>query len=697
MHARRSPEGLVENGGAHLTHSNHSRPRDRWRPPLLGFAVLAVMAALVVALLDLGAAPAQALYRLSLALLAATLAVLAAHGRAAARTRSEALVLGVGMLLLAASALLPTALATGYVHLFAGWAALFVAFRAARASRRLASLLLVALGAAAAGEAVWAVAQGMGAIPTLTGTGEAGGTLYNPNHLAGLVNMGLGLTLGGFFLALADSSRRRPASERIALAWILVLGCAGMTTAVFLTRSRGGLLATGVMLAFGAFLLLGGGRGTHHARERARVALPAVALLALGVAGGAYALGLDRLAPFARLDDSVARLRFYRDSARLVLDHPLAGVGPGMYRWRFRPYQTETAHSLYQHAHNDYLETAAEWGVPLAVAAWALVGSLLVRSVRTFRESGDPWRRGVALGCGAAILSILVHSLIDFDLQTPANLVVFAAIAGVAWAVVRTRSEERGEEPAPRALAPAAARTGLVALFVVCAVLAGWRFYRRLQAEQVLAVAASWRSLETAARLDPSSAEAHFRLGIAHRDGLARQDPRAARRELEQAVALQPFDWRYHVELAWVHELQGRPREAERELIEAVRLNPHAAEYRWRLGNFYLRQNDLARAAPELIAAGAADGRLAAGGFRLALKGAGGYAELSRRWPAAPTSRLGLLRLACAAGVRGSSPDLVAFVDREWSILQASAPSIAEDEGSLVREWLAQRRETTSP
>jgi hypothetical protein len=61
----------------------------------------------------------------------------------------------------------------------------------------------------------------------------------------------------------------------------------------------------------------------------------------------------------------------------------------------------------YREAHNDYLQVLAETGLPgLAIAAWAGVAAL--RAARR-----DPWLM-------MAIAGVLMHSVVDFDLQIPA-------------------------------------------------------------------------------------------------------------------------------------------------------------------------------------------------------------------------------------------------------------------------------------
>ena len=111
-----------------------------------------------------------------------------------------------------------------------------------------------------------------------------------------------------------------------------------------------------------------------------------------------------------------------------------------MYRWRFRPYQTEQLDLRFDQAHNDYLQAAAEYGLPLALLFWAFVVWRFFRALFHFFDSRNPRTQGLALGAAAAIFTILVHSLVDFNLQIPANLATFALVLGLAWGLESLRS-----------------------------------------------------------------------------------------------------------------------------------------------------------------------------------------------------------------------------------------------------------------
>src|SRR4030095_10720061 len=163
-------------------------------------------------------------------------------------------------------------------------------------------------------------------------------------------------------------------------------------------------------------------------------------------------IGLDSITVrYAELvaEDAIVRdgrLVVFQDTVRMIMRNPY-GLGTGQYQDRFREYQTYRLEQLFDHAHNDYLETMAEWGVPIAVAFWIVIGSTLVFAIRAFLGPAPPQTRGVLLACIGAIVSILLHSLTDFNLQIPSNVMLFFSFVGIAIAYSfptfrRLRSED---------------------------------------------------------------------------------------------------------------------------------------------------------------------------------------------------------------------------------------------------------------
>ena len=103
-----------------------------------------------------------------------------------------------------------------------------------------------------------------------------------------------------------------------------------------------------------------------------------------------------------------------------------------------------------EQAHNDYLDLAANGGVvAVGLAGWFV--ALLIWRARSSLRSGDPYRRAACLGAIAGLLSVAVHSLVDFGLQVTGIGVVFVALVVISVADSRVESmpvNERGERQA---------------------------------------------------------------------------------------------------------------------------------------------------------------------------------------------------------------------------------------------------------
>ncbi len=558
-----------------------------WRRAALP-ALVAVLvgAALVWSLLRFGATPLPALYAFFLALAAAGLVAFLGLRLEVLDGRWWVPLVLLGALLFVQAAFRPTLAAQGYVHLAAGWLALAIGLWLGASSRAAAKLLLLFLILVGVCEAGFALLELRGTVAALARNPEiqshlAIGTLINPNHFAGLVNMCLALALGA--AAAPFVAKRRGWRWLRALAALPILGAAGlMAYAVHRAESHGGTVAGIAAITWIVLLAALRRRGALASGALSKRTFAAAALIGLAMATAA-GVGVAKSGVLSLQH----RGEVYRDTLTMIAERPIAGVGPGMYEWRFRPFQTVNLKGRYHHAHNDYLQSAAEWGIPLAIAFWAFLGWRSVRAARTWLVADDPWTAAFALGSSGAIAAILVHSLVDFNLQIPTNLVIFAAVVGASW----------GLEIEPRTATARRAGTALRvltrAVVPVLLLLAAGSTGLRLAALETVRQEPGVEGLRSALRLDSRNPELHFRLGLLSRDDVASQDLAAAREHLERSVALNPYSWRYHRELAQLYELVGLQEEAVAAYGEALALNPRSANYQWRAANARLRVGDL--------------------------------------------------------------------------------------------------------
>ncbi|WP_448212776.1 O-antigen ligase family protein [Colwellia sp. MEBiC06753] len=117
----------------------------------------------------------------------------------------------------------------------------------------------------------------------------------------------------------------------------------------------------------------------------------------------------------------------------LIKDFPITGTGSGSFYTVFPQVQGEDVTSFYDHAHNDYLEFAIELGLPITLMLGALVLLSLWQSAFAMYTRHHSLMKGTAFGTMVAIIGMLIHITVDFNLQAPANAMYFILILTMAW------------------------------------------------------------------------------------------------------------------------------------------------------------------------------------------------------------------------------------------------------------------------
>jgi O-antigen ligase len=135
-------------------------------------------------------------------------------------------------------------------------------------------------------------------------------------------------------------------------------------------------------------------------------------------------------------EESVAqRLEVPRMALQLVADRPWFGHGGSTFYTVFPRFKTAASPLLWDHAHNDYVEVASDTGL-VGLALWVGLGlATAVRSARLLRDSQPRLNRGVGAAALMALCSIGLHSMVDFNLQIPANALTLVVILALTWTV----------------------------------------------------------------------------------------------------------------------------------------------------------------------------------------------------------------------------------------------------------------------
>jgi O-antigen ligase len=136
----------------------------------------------------------------------------------------------------------------------------------------------------------------------------------------------------------------------------------------------------------------------------------------------------------------------WRDSIRVFEAHPLTGVGMGAFETAFPTYSKSDGSLLVSQSHNDYLQVLTDCGIAGGILAMWFVGAS-GSAVRRGLGSNDPFRRSLALGSGAAIFGMLVHSLFDFNLQVPSTALLFLLMCAIAYSASKRADGNRRGAP----------------------------------------------------------------------------------------------------------------------------------------------------------------------------------------------------------------------------------------------------------
>ena len=268
--------------------------------------------------------------------------------------------------------------------------------------------LMVGLFAWFAGSALIAYAHGQISLQERIGRAEGINSMAGgPNELAGLI-----LALLPFLIALLRSTHS-------ILIRLLLLACGSLgLAALVLTGARTGMLA---LIIVGAYYVL---------RSRLKIVwfLACVALACIIWIGMPQAyrdryLTVKQYASGGKLDASnELRLRVWKAGWRMLLDHPILGVGAGQFPTAYGTSYVGVAHVAWMNPHNLFLQVACELGV-VGLIVFIYFVIQIVKQIRHLprRESSPLVELNfqVATACAAMLIALMTISVVSHTLYRP--------------------------------------------------------------------------------------------------------------------------------------------------------------------------------------------------------------------------------------------------------------------------------------
>ena len=313
-------------------------------------------------------------------------------------------------------------------------AAFFLVARHGRSQDRILALAVTVVLVGAA-EAIFGLIQVGGSL-----SGPASGTFVNRNHFAALLAMAFCLGVG-LLLSRWRAGAPAPVSHLHFDRWVrtipLILACLTILAGIIFSFSRMGLTAPILML-----VLFGGVWLSGPVSNRIRLVGIGVGLVVVLLMTGAWP-ALEVVADRFRTVEETSRVVAWEGTYALFQSSPAFGIGLGGVLDNLPRFLTMVISEPLDHSHNELLEVLAEGGVIYAT----LIGSGLIvyfaRVVPACFRQHDPVARGLGAGCLAATGAVLLHSLVEFPLRMPANVLYLSVIMGMGWAIILTPSPSR--------------------------------------------------------------------------------------------------------------------------------------------------------------------------------------------------------------------------------------------------------------
>ena len=269
--------------------------------------------------------------------------------------------------------------------------------------------------------------------------GSATGTFINRNYFAGYLLMVIPLSMGFLF----SHEAARPGSYRGWRHWLSSLdgktlligfGVIVMILGLLFSASRMGILS--LLLSFSLISLF-----FRSSRKEATFSRGSILILGLAILWAGW-LGLDAVINrfFTASEDFKLRWAFWVNTFQIYKDFPIFGSGLGTFVQIFPMYRSFHITGLATHAENDFLQLFSEVGTLgtglLALLFFFLLWKVL-SGIRALKE-GEPVRY-IAIGGLVGILALMFHSLVERNIQVPANAFLYTFIFAFVLRMAQTQ------------------------------------------------------------------------------------------------------------------------------------------------------------------------------------------------------------------------------------------------------------------
>ncbi len=258
----------------------------------------------------------------------------------------------------------------------------------------------------------------------LTYGGSPFGPFVNKNNFAGYITMIIPLSLAMLFV-------KKVAGMKFLLGFAAVV----MSTALFMSLSRGGVVAFFGALCFMGLLLM---LSRREYSDRKRVVL-VIGFFLVALPLYLVLVGMDpvveRLSTLVEKGTYVRELRWpvWAATVGMIKDFPIFGAGLDSFESVFPAYRPVEAYGLHWlDAHNDYLQFVAETGLAGAIIALMFFVRFFRTCLAFLRDSVSSHGKFLLIGLVSSVVGFLLSIIFTFSTHIPAVALMFAVILAMA-------------------------------------------------------------------------------------------------------------------------------------------------------------------------------------------------------------------------------------------------------------------------
>jgi len=430
-----------------------------------------------------------------------------------------------------------------------------------------------------------------------TFAGRAAGTFGNPNFLAGHM---LCVLPFAFLKAFAPG-------KKTAARLFFLMAASVMAAALVLSQTRSaylGLLVSCAVFIAASLRLPGEIKGMKPAGIITVIAVIIIALYSLSDPSMK-----KRISDAFTSGDEAGRIRvsLWKNTMYMIKDAPLLGTGAGNFPVKYPHYQSASLNSSFfektdyyksSHAHNDYLQAIAEFGLPAAGIFLLLVAWIVYSSYKSvFSPPGilSPGRKIYPLAFLCSAAGVLTHAFFNFPfLINPTVLAFFALGAAGFCSAYDPQVKETKVSAAPAMWVPA------ILIFITASfqpqIIAGSAYLRAAkQAEYLNNPAAAVDNAMEAVRVNPNDDELRLYLAAIYKKT---GNAEGALKEYEQAALLNRGSWDASFELTNAYISAGNFEKAEKTALNCFLISPYSPRAITSLGYVLFRLNRPSDAVP---------------------------------------------------------------------------------------------------